>query len=87
MSNPLILLLLLFATSAWSGYAPIAAFCPLGVSLVRPATGVSEKEVEYQRGRKPYADAALKKWLLKTNPGFGTDKLPVVRITEVTEWV
>jgi len=80
MSTPLFLLVLLFSTCAWSSYVPKSAFCPSGDLLVRPAIGLSVKETAYQHGRKLSADAALKKWLLKTNPGFGTGNLPVVCI-------
>jgi len=86
MSTPRFLVILLFATFTWSSYVPTPGFCPSGESLVRAAIGLSEKEAEYQRGRKLSADIALKNWLLKTNPGFGTENLPIVRTVRKINW-
>ncbi|KAG0650083.1 Lysophospholipase 2 [Hyphodiscus hymeniophilus] len=72
--------LLLFTVGVLSGYAPVPAICPNG-SLVRPASGLSDKEETYRVARKAVADVNLKAWLTKTNPGFGTDDLPTVALT------
>ncbi|QSZ30863.1 hypothetical protein DSL72_000421 [Monilinia vaccinii-corymbosi] len=66
---------------AGSPYAPTSVSCPSGEALVRPAFGLSENEECYREARKAKADVALKKWLQKTNAGFGTDDLPTIAIT------
>jgi hypothetical protein len=81
MIFPLFLSCLFFAITALATYAPLPAKCPSG-SLVRPASGLSPSEENYRVSRKAKADVALKAWLQKTNPAFGTDgNLPTVRIS------
>ncbi|KAF7910137.1 hypothetical protein BELL_0192g00060 [Botrytis elliptica] len=64
-----------------ASYAPTSVTCPSGVSLVRPAKGLSDNEESYRVSRKAIADVALKTWLKKTNSGFGTDDLPTIALT------
>ncbi|TVY31951.1 Lysophospholipase [Lachnellula occidentalis] len=61
-------------------YAPIDATCP-SESLVRAASGLSANEEAYRVSRKAVADEALKSWLAKTSPDFGTDELPTIALT------
>jgi len=77
MLAPLLLSLLLSASSVFSTYVPQSAICPT-TPLVRPANGLSDDEEAYRVARKAVADESLKSWLAKTNSGFGTDELPTV---------
>lgn len=43
-----------------ASYAPTSVTCPSGVSLVRPADGLSDNEESYRVSRKAVADIALK---------------------------
>ena len=78
MLAPLMLSLLLSASSVLSTYVPQSATCPT-TSLVRPANGLSDDEETYRVARKVIADEALTAWLTKTNSVFGTAELPSVR--------
>ena len=77
MLAPLLLPLLLLASSVVSTYVPQSTTCPT-TSLVRPADGLSDDEETYRVARKAIADEALTAWLTKTNSGFGTGELPAV---------
>jgi lysophospholipase len=77
MLAPLLLSLLLAASSVLSTYVPQSETCPT-TSLVRPANGLSDDEETYRVARKVIADESLKAWLTKTNSGFGTAELPAV---------
>lgn len=72
-----ILSLALYVVKVLGSYTPLPAKCPPG-PLVRPADGLSDLEEAYRVARKAVADESLKNWLLRTNPGFGTDELPTV---------
>ena len=82
----IVCLLLLFVVDArvhhvLSNYAPKTnAACPAG-SLVRPAKGLSPNELAYVKGRRAKADAALTEWAHKIDPGFKTQRLPVVGLS------
>lgn len=64
-----------------SAYAPVKAACP-ATPLVRPATSISSSEAAYISARKINADIALRAFLRKTSPGFGTNgSLPNLALT------
>ena len=77
----LIYLLLAVATDAlqFAPYVPRRSTCP-PTPLVRSANGISAEEAAYIAQRKPKADTALAQWLLKTDAGFETSKLPTVAL-------
>lgn len=77
MLSSLFLSLLLSTASAADLYAPRKTTCP-STPLVRAASGLSDNEETYRVARKAVADQALKTWLTKTDPGFGTAELPTV---------
>lgn len=62
-----------------SSYAPVSVSCP-ATPLVRPAIGLSDSETAYLNGRRTKASAALKSWLLKTNPQFPTNTTPTIAL-------
>ncbi|EKD21438.1 uncharacterized protein L3040_006182 [Drepanopeziza brunnea f. sp. 'multigermtubi'] len=76
------LLPLLFVGTVYANieYTPQVSECP-GTPLVRAADGLSDSEEAYRVTRKAIADEALKSWLMKTNPEFGTAELPTVALT------
>lgn len=61
---------------------PYPALCPTK-PLVRPAEGLSIPERTYRTARKAKADLALRAWLQRTNPGFGTGSLPTVCLLHI----
>ncbi|KAL2065664.1 hypothetical protein VTL71DRAFT_3334 [Oculimacula yallundae] len=75
-----LLLSFLLVIQAVADYVPTRGTCPTQ-SLVRPADGISDDEETFRVARKAVADKALKTWLLKTNPAFGTANLPTVALT------
>ncbi|CAG8951867.1 hypothetical protein HYFRA_00005671 [Hymenoscyphus fraxineus] len=80
MIFPIVLSLLVSSTVASSLYDPNAVACPSG-SLIRDATGLSDKEEEYRVKRKATADVYLKAWLRRTHRGFSTSgELPTIAL-------
>lgn len=81
MINPCLIFLIssLGFPSVRAGYAPKLCDCPT-TPLVRPGGNLSDNEEAYRLARKLQADEALRKWLKKTDPGFGAEELPTIAL-------
>ena len=59
-------------------YAPKWIACEPLPSFVRPAIGISQAERNWVNKRSVKSTAALKDWLLRTDPGFPVTNLPII---------